>query len=334
MTLLERPLPGPDPAPLAGDDHGRAHCLARRAGHPRRARPLPLRLRRADDQPRPAAALRQRRGQAHGARHRHGAARAHRRRHRARVLDAGQLRRLRHLGSVGRRHVADELRHRLPDAGQGGRLRRAPAALQPGARPAAELHQLRAGLRDRAARGAPMRSTCSPATAARRSASCATTSTPSSTASRRRWPRLSSAPRSPCWATRRAPRRRLQAALKTIADKDDGVTRRDYGTSVRDGAALITLASESGLAKAEVPRLVDVVAKAYRAKSYTSTQEQAWMLLAARALAEEAGNADAHGQRRCPQGPAGPPAVAGRGQGRRARHRQRRATPRSMPWCR
>ena len=38
-----------------------------------------------------------------------------------------------------------------------------------------------------------------------------------------------------------------------------------------------------------MPRLVDVVAKAYRAKSYTSTQEQAWMLLAARALAEEVG---------------------------------------------
>ena len=38
----------------------------------------------------------------------------------------------------------------------------------------------------------------------------------------------------------------LQAALKTIADKDDGLTRRDYGTGVRDGAALITLASETG----------------------------------------------------------------------------------------
>jgi len=83
----------------------------------------------------------------------------------------------------------------------------------------------------------------------------------------------------------------LQAALKTIADKDDGLTRRDYGTGVRDGAALITLASETGLAKPEIPRLVDVVAKAYKAKSYTSTQEQAWMLLAARALADEAGNA-------------------------------------------
>jgi alpha-2-macroglobulin len=85
--------------------------------------------------------------------------------------------------------------------------------------------------------------------------------------------------------------RALQAALKSITGKDDGVTRRDYGTGVRDGAALITLASETGISKPEVPRLIDVVAKAYRAKTYTSTQEQAWMLLAARAVTEEAGNA-------------------------------------------
>jgi uncharacterized protein YfaS (alpha-2-macroglobulin family) len=83
----------------------------------------------------------------------------------------------------------------------------------------------------------------------------------------------------------------LQAALKSIAEKDDGLTRRDYGTGVRDGAALITLASETGIARPEMPRLVDVVAKAFRAKTYTSTQEQAWMLLAARALADETGNA-------------------------------------------
>ena len=83
----------------------------------------------------------------------------------------------------------------------------------------------------------------------------------------------------------------LQAALASLGDADDGLTRRDYGTGVRDRAALITLASEAGLAKAEVPRLVDVAAKAYKAKTYTSTQEQAWMLLAARAVAEEAGNA-------------------------------------------
>jgi len=82
----------------------------------------------------------------------------------------------------------------------------------------------------------------------------------------------------------------LAAALKSIADKDDGDTRRDYGTGVRDGAALLTLVAEAGLAKAQVPRLIDVVAKAYAAKAYTSTQEQAWMLLAARALTEETKN--------------------------------------------
>ena len=118
----------------------------RRAGHPGLARPLPLRLRRADGEPRPAAALRQRRGQAHRARHRRAVARAHRRRHRPRAGDAGLLGRLRHLGAVRRRHVADQLRHRLPDARQGSRLRSAAIPVHPGARSAAELHRLCAGL--------------------------------------------------------------------------------------------------------------------------------------------------------------------------------------------
>ena len=145
----QRSLPGSHPAPLEGHHYGRPRGQVRRAGHPRRARPLPLRLRGADDEPRPAAALRQRRRQAHGAGHRCQAARAHRRRHCARAGDAGRLRCLRRLGPVGRRHVADELRHRLSDQGQGGRLRGDATAVQPGARPAAELHQLRAGLRER-----------------------------------------------------------------------------------------------------------------------------------------------------------------------------------------
>ena len=81
--------------------------------------------------------------------------------------------------------------------------------------------------------------------------------------------------------------RALQAAFKGVTGKDDGDTRRDYGTTMRDGAALITLASETGVAKADVPRMLDLVAKAYASKTYTSTQEQAWMVLAARALAEE-----------------------------------------------
>jgi hypothetical protein len=82
--------------------------------------------------------------------------------------------------------------------------------------------------------------------------------------------------------------RAFQAALQAVAENDPGETRRDYGSGIRDAAALITLAAESSLARAEIPRLVEVVARAYGAGQYTSTQEQAWMLLAAHALAREA----------------------------------------------
>jgi alpha-2-macroglobulin len=82
--------------------------------------------------------------------------------------------------------------------------------------------------------------------------------------------------------------RALEAALKRIGASEDGSSRRDYGSGMRDGAALLTLVAESGVAKPAVPRLVDVLAKAYANRTYTSTQEQAWMLLAAHALSEEA----------------------------------------------
>jgi uncharacterized protein YfaS (alpha-2-macroglobulin family) len=82
--------------------------------------------------------------------------------------------------------------------------------------------------------------------------------------------------------------RAFVAALGKLAETDAGVTRRDYGSGIRDRAALIALAAESSLAKAEMPRLVEVVADAYASRAYTSTQEQAWMLLAAHALAQEA----------------------------------------------
>jgi uncharacterized protein YfaS (alpha-2-macroglobulin family) len=84
--------------------------------------------------------------------------------------------------------------------------------------------------------------------------------------------------------------RALNAAFANVKGTDPAEARRDYGTAMRDGAALITLASESGVAKSGVPRVVDLVAKAYASKEYTSTQEQAWLLLAARALAEETKN--------------------------------------------
>ncbi len=80
----------------------------------------------------------------------------------------------------------------------------------------------------------------------------------------------------------------FKAALAGMQAQPTAVlARNDFGSSLRDGAALVTLAMETGLYKEETPKLVTVVASAYQSRQYTSTQEQAWMLLAAHALGED-----------------------------------------------
>ncbi len=63
--------------------------------------------------------------------------------------------------------------------------------------------------------------------------------------------------------------------------------RSDYGSDLRDASALVTLASESGAAHATITGAVERVEAARGISSYLSTQEEAWMVLAARALAKE-----------------------------------------------
>jgi uncharacterized protein YfaS (alpha-2-macroglobulin family) len=67
----------------------------------------------------------------------------------------------------------------------------------------------------------------------------------------------------------------------------DARTRRDYGSALRDGAALLALAGESRPAPNILPRIASHVADAYRdassASGALSTQEQLWLVLAARA---------------------------------------------------
>lgn len=60
--------------------------------------------------------------------------------------------------------------------------------------------------------------------------------------------------------------------------------RDSYGTSLRDRAAILALAAEARPAMSFVSALVPQVASARLGKRYTSTQENAWLLLAARAL--------------------------------------------------
>jgi uncharacterized protein YfaS (alpha-2-macroglobulin family) len=62
------------------------------------------------------------------------------------------------------------------------------------------------------------------------------------------------------------------------------LARSDYGSSLRDGAAMLALAAESRPEPALVPSMIQLVAQERGAKTYTSTQEEAWMLLAARAI--------------------------------------------------
>jgi uncharacterized protein YfaS (alpha-2-macroglobulin family) len=63
--------------------------------------------------------------------------------------------------------------------------------------------------------------------------------------------------------------------------------RSDYGSDLRDASALVTLASESGAPRATITGAVERVEAARNLTSYLSTQEEAWMVLAARALAKE-----------------------------------------------
>jgi uncharacterized protein YfaS (alpha-2-macroglobulin family) len=62
------------------------------------------------------------------------------------------------------------------------------------------------------------------------------------------------------------------------------LARSDYGSALRDDAAVLTLAAESRPVPTIIPALAAKVSAAWDRASTTSTQEQLWMLLAARAV--------------------------------------------------
>src|SRR5262249_51686840 len=80
------------------------------------------------------------------------------------------------------------------------------------------------------------------------------------------------------------------AALAAIAARPQPelVSRTDYGSILRDSAALLTLASEGGAPRPTVTGAVQRIEAARGLVSYTSTQENAWLVLAARAIAKDA----------------------------------------------
>jgi uncharacterized protein YfaS (alpha-2-macroglobulin family) len=79
------------------------------------------------------------------------------------------------------------------------------------------------------------------------------------------------------------------SALGTLQQaSDDGLSRPDYGSRLRDGAGILTLIAESNGERADLSRAADVVQNARQNARYTSTQENMWMAMAAAAMAKEA----------------------------------------------
>jgi uncharacterized protein YfaS (alpha-2-macroglobulin family) len=68
--------------------------------------------------------------------------------------------------------------------------------------------------------------------------------------------------------------------------------RRDYGTSLRDSAAVLTLAAETRTESIDLRALATRIAAAEQVKPATSTQENSWMLLAAAALIKDSAKAN------------------------------------------
>ncbi len=70
--------------------------------------------------------------------------------------------------------------------------------------------------------------------------------------------------------------------------RDEGGWRADFGSELRDAAALLALSAEAGSGAVDRPRLALRVGEALSSGERTSTQENAWLLLAVHALDAEA----------------------------------------------
>ncbi|PDV86790.1 hypothetical protein CO652_19215 [Rhizobium sp. H4] len=75
----------------------------------------------------------------------------------------------------------------------------------------------------------------------------------------------------------------LQMSQQSMVSRVN-LSRTDYGTILRDGAAILALAAESRPVPPVIPDLAKAVAKEWGRSKYKSTQEETWMLLAARAI--------------------------------------------------
>ena len=69
--------------------------------------------------------------------------------------------------------------------------------------------------------------------------------------------------------------------------RETNLGRADFGSTLRDAAAVVMLAAEGNAPQPAITAAVQKVEAARDAAFYTSTQEEAWMVLAARALGKQ-----------------------------------------------
>ena len=134
-----------------------------------------------------------------------------------------------------------------------------------------------------------MRPMCSPATGAPSWAICATSPTPRSLPSRHPSRAGQIAAALALLGDRGRSQAAFAAAVQRLRDtRDDGAYRPDYGSRLRDGAGLLALASETNAVRDAILPISRVVEEEHSLVRRTSTQENAWMVLAAQALLNDA----------------------------------------------
>ncbi|NEV61950.1 alpha-2-macroglobulin family protein [Thiorhodococcus minor] len=83
----------------------------------------------------------------------------------------------------------------------------------------------------------------------------------------------------------------LAMISKAPTEEDEG-WRSDFGSRLRDGAGLLALAAEAGSSVVDIRALAERLQEQWVHERYTSTQEEAWLLLAAHALIQGAAQPD------------------------------------------
>ncbi len=76
----------------------------------------------------------------------------------------------------------------------------------------------------------------------------------------------------------------FQAALARAREDKGDLSRSDYGSSLRDASAMLALASETQPLPQSIPAMVDLVSAKAARDRHSTTQENVWMLLAARGV--------------------------------------------------